>query len=249
MTLRKVTILAVDDDARILRMIQRILELEGYRVIKAINGEDALAAFDEGTPDLVLLDIMMPGMDGSAVCERIREFSQVPIIMVTAKGDETEKVRCLDAGADDYVTKPFSSKEFAARIRVALRHTTLWDERSDPKLVFKDMEIDFARHKVTLNGRELDLTATEHRLLSYLARNAGRILTPDQILGQVWGENYTGETHLLQVNIARLRRKIKDDVKKPVYIVTRPGIGYMMPEEAPVEVSKVQVKNREAGLD
>jgi len=225
---KKASVLVVDDDVHILRMTGRILELEGYRVLTASNGEIALDIFDKETPDLVLLDIMMPGMDGYTVCQRIREFSQIPIIMVTAKGNDEEKVQGLDAGADDYVTKPFSSKELAARVRAVLRRATLWDERPEPAFCSNELVVDFASHRVTLTGGELDLTATEYRILSYLARNAGRVLTPDQILEKVWGEEYIGETHLLQVNIARLRQKLGDDAKNPRYILTRPGIGYSM---------------------
>ena len=224
----KTSLLVVDDDVRILRMMQRILELEGYRVLTASSGEAALDIFDEKTPDLVLLDIMMPNMDGYTVCRRIREFSQIPIIMVTGKDNDEEKVQGLDAGADDYVTKPFSAKELGARVRAVLRRTKLWDERPEPAFHSDDLVVDFARHRVTLSGQEVNLTATEYRLLSYLARNADRVVTPDQILGQVWGEEYVGEFHLLQVNIARLRQKLNDDTKNPRYILTRPGIGYTM---------------------
>jgi len=228
MPLGKTSLLVVDDDVRILRMMQRILELEGYRVLTASSGEAALDIFDEKTPDLVLLDIMMPNMDGYTVCRRIREFSQTPIIMVTGKDNDEEKVQGLDAGTDDYVTKPFSAKELGARVRAVLRRTKLWDEHPEPAFHSDDLVVDFARHRVTLSGQEVNLTATEYRLLSYLARNADRLVTPDQILGQVWGEEYGGEFHLLQVNIARLRQKLNDDTKNPRYILTRPGIGYTM---------------------
>lgn len=228
MPARKVSVLVVDDDVRILRMMQRILELEGYRVLNATGGEAALNVFDEETPDLVLLDIMLPDIDGYTVCRRVREFSQVPIIMVTAKDNVEEKVEGLDAGADDYVAKPFSSGELVARVRAVLRRTKLWDEHTGPALYSSDLVIDFARHKVTLGGQEVNLTATEYRLLSYLARNADRVVTADQTLENVWGEEYIGETHLLQVTMARLRRKLSDDAKNSRYILTRPGIGYML---------------------
>jgi len=225
---KKTAVLVVDDDIRILRMMQRLLELEGYRVLTASHGEAALDVFTEESPDLVLLDIMMPNMDGYTVCQRIREFSTTPIIMVTAKGNEEEKVAGLDAGADDYVAKPFSSEELAARVRAVLRRTRLWAEPPKPSFHCADLVVDFSRHQVTLAGQEIHLTASEYHILSYLARNAGRVVTPDQILKKVWGEEYLGETHLLQVNMARLRQKLKDDAKNPRYIVTRPGIGYML---------------------
>jgi len=225
---RRVSVLAVDDDVRILRMMQHILELEGYRVLKASEGEASISLLYEETPELVLLDIMLPDTDGYTLCRRIREFSQVPIIMVTAKGNEEEKVQGLEAGADDYVTKPFSAKELVARVRAVLRRTKAWDELPEPTFYFNDLVIDYVGHKITLDGQEVNLTATEYRLLSYLVHNAGRVVTPDQILQQVWGEEYAGETHLLQVNMARLRQKLRDDARNSRYIFTRPGIGYML---------------------
>jgi len=225
---RKTAVLVVDDDPRILRMAQRILELEGYRVLKAINSTAAFDILEEEAPALILLDIMMPGMDGYTVCQRIREFSQVPIIMVTARGSDEEKVKGLDIGADDYVTKPFSAGELVARVKAVLRRSKFWDVPLEPALHCHDLVIDFARHVVTLEGQEVNLTATEYRLLSYLARNAGRVVTPDQVVEQVWGEEYLGETHLLQVNMARLRQKLGDKARNSRYILTRPGIGYMM---------------------
>jgi len=225
---RKALVLVVDDDTRILRMLQRMLEFEGYRVLTAGNGKAVLNVFDEVIPDLVLLDIMLPNMDGYTVCQRIREFSQIPIIMITAKSSDKEKIRGLDAGADDYVTKPFSAGDVAARVRAVLRRTTLWDERPEPAFCSRGLVIDFARHTVTVNNEEVNLTATEYRLLSYLARNADRVVTPDQILGKVWGEEYISEPHLLQVSMARLRQKLGDNAKKPRYILTKPGIGYTM---------------------
>jgi len=228
---KKASVLAVDDDERMLRMIQRMLELEGYRVFTSSSGENALERFDEVTPDLVLLDILMPSMDGYAVCQCIREFAQTPIIMVTARGDDEGKVRGLDAGADDYVTKPFSSRVLAARVRAVLRRTDMWAERPQRPFCCKNLTIDFVRRRVNVERREVNLTAIEYTLLSYLAVNAGRVLTPDQILEKVWGEDYIGETHLLQVNMTRLRRKLGDDAKNASYIVTRSGIGYMMRQD------------------
>lgn len=228
MTSRDPLVLVVDDDVRMLRMMRRILELESYRVITAGSAEAAFDVFDREAPDVVLLDVMMPGMDGYAACQRIREFSQVPIMMVTARSVDEEKVRGLDSGADDYVTKPFSASELTARVRAVLRRTALWDDPPEPALKCGDLVIDFSRKRVTLGSQELNLTATEYRLLSYLARNADRVLTPDQILEKVWSERYVGETNLLQANITRLRKKLKEDARNPRYILTRQGIGYMM---------------------
>ena len=225
---KKTLVLVVDDDIRMLRMMKRILELEGFQVLIANNGDSALKTFDKETPDLVLLDIMMPDMDGYAVCQRIREFSQVPIIMVTARGDDKEKVEGLDIGADDYVTKPFSARELAARVRAVLRRIANHAKPQEAIFRYKDLVIDFTSRRVTVSNEELKLTSTEYKLLSYISLNAGRVVTPDQLLNKVWGEEYIGAPHLLQVNIARLRRKLGDDAKKPVYILTRPGIGYIM---------------------
>jgi len=229
MAYRKTSILLVDDDVRMLRMMQRILELENYRVLTASSGEAAFDILLDGeTPDLVLLDIVMPVMDGYSLCRHIREFSPVPVIMVTAKGEEEEKVAGLDSGADDYITKPFSSKELVARVRAVLRRTMLTTPSREHEFYCHDLVVDFARQRVTLGEREVNLTATEYRLLSYLAHNAGSVVTPDQILEGVWGGGYIGGSHLLQVNVARLRRKLMDDTKKPKYILTRSGIGYVM---------------------
>lgn len=228
MAARKASVLVVDDDVRILRMMRDILEQEGYRVLRTSSGAGALNALDRETPDLILLDIMMPDINGYTICQRIREFSQIPIIMVTAKGNDEEKIKGLDAGADDYVPKPFSSEELAARVRAVLRRTRYWDKPARPAFCCHDLVIDYARHRVSLGSREINLTATEYRLLSYLACNAGRIVTTVQILEAVWGEEYSGETHILQVTMARLRRKLNDAARNPGYIFTRPGIGYMM---------------------
>ena len=225
---KKSLILVVDDDIRMLRMMKRMLELEGFEVLTANCGEAALKAFERDTPALVLLDIMMPDMDGYIVCRRIREFSQVPIIMVTARGDDKEKVEGLNLGADDYVTKPFSASELAARVRAVLRRVSGQETTQEAVFRCKDMVIDFTSRRVLINNKELKLTSTEYKMLSYMSLNAGRVVTPDQLLNKVWGEEYVGAAHLLQVNIARLRKKLGDDAKKPDYIQTRPGIGYIM---------------------
>jgi len=227
MPTRKEPVLVVDDDARMLRMMQMILETEGFQVLMASNGEAALKVLIEQNPDLVLLDIMMPVMDGYTLCSRIREFSQIPIIMVTAKGNIEEIARGLNSGADDYVTKPFSSKVLIARVKAVLRRAKVWDKHPEPTFQSGDLMVDFASHQVNLAGKQIELTATEYRLLSYLIHNAGRLVTSDQILEAVWGEEYVGEHLLLRVNIARLRHKLGDDAKEPRFIFSRIGIGYM----------------------
>jgi DNA-binding response OmpR family regulator len=232
MSSKKLLVLVVDDDVRMLRMMKRMLELEGFQTVIANSGETALKTFEKETPDLILLDIMMPDMDGYTVCQRVREFSQVPIIMVSARGDDKEKVAGLNAGADDYVTKPFSASELAARVRAVLRRIGNHDQPAEAIFRNKDLVIDFSSHRVMVDNNELKLTSTEYKLLSYISLNAGRVVTPDQLLHKVWGEEYIGAPHLLQVNIARLRKKLGDDAKKPTYIMTRPGIGYIMTKTA-----------------
>jgi len=228
MSSKKILILVVDDDIRMLRMMKRMLELENFQTITANSGEAALKEFEKENPDLVLLDIMMPDMNGYTVCQHIREFSEVPIIMVTAMGDDKQKVEGLDIGADDYVTKPFSASELAARVRAILRRTGSQERQHNSLFRYKDLVIDYASNRVSMRDKELILTSTEYRLLSYISQNAGRVVTPDQLLNKVWGEAYLGAPHLLQVNIARLRKKLGDDARNPTYILTRPGIGYIM---------------------
>ena len=196
---RKSLILVVDDDIRMLRMMKRMLELEGFEALTANCGEAALKTFEKETPALLLLDIMMPDMDGYIVCRRIREFSQVPIIMVTARGDDKEKVEGLNIGADDYVTKPFSASELAARVRAVLRRVSSQEITQEAVFRYKDMVIDFTSRRVLVNNQELKLTSTEYKMLSYISLNAGRVVTPDQLLNKVWGEEYVGAAHLLQV--------------------------------------------------
>jgi len=241
MTPKKASVLVVDDDIRILRMIKRMLELEGYQVFTAGSGQEALDTLDEETQDIILLDIMMPDIDGYTVCQRIREFSQIPIIMVTAKGADEEKIKGLDAGADDYVTKPFSASELAARVRAALRRTKISVLPGAPVFRSKDLLIDFVQHRAFVGNEEVNLSSIEYRILCYLALNAGRVITHTLLLDKVWGSEYTGDSHLLHVSIARIRQKIGDDAKNPAYILTRPGIGYMLlkpTEEPPADCNR-----------
>ena len=185
MSSKKALVLVVDDDIRMLRMMKRMLELENFQTITASNGEAALKVFEKEDPDLVLLDIMMPDMDGYTVCQHIREFSEVPIIMVTAMGDDKEKVEGLDTGADDYVTKPFSASELAARVRAVLRRTIVQDRLPESVFHYLDLVIDFASHRVMVADGEIELTPTEYKVLSYLSCNAGRVVTPDQLMIEV----------------------------------------------------------------
>ena len=236
MTARKARIVTADDDPQLLRLIARNLEFEGYDVETASDGALALEQIERVAPDLVLLDVMMPRMDGFTVCQRVREFSSVPIIIITARGQDQDKVKGLDLGADDYLTKPFSVDELLARVRAVLRRAQL---RADEALNGRAMvvtvgalTVDFAQHLVTRSGQEITLTPTEYRLLAYLVQNVGRVLTQDLLLEHVWGADYVGESHMLQVNMNRLRRKLEVDPFHPQYLKTKVGIGYMLVEPA-----------------
>jgi DNA-binding response OmpR family regulator len=236
MPLKKTTILAADDDPQILRLVTRNLQIDGYEVIAVSDGQAALEQIEAHSPDLALLDIMMPRMDGFTVTQRVREFSSVPIIILTARGEDQDKIHGLDLGADDYLTKPFSVEELLARVRAVIRRSQL---AADPHglttiTMVGELMIDYAQHLVTMRGREVALTPTEYRILAYLAQNAGRVVTQDLLLEQVWGTDYLGESHMLQVNINRLRRKIDDDHTHPRYLLTKVGVGYALanPPEA-----------------
>ena len=222
MTFRRISALVVNSDIHLLRMLCRILELEGYRVLAAKSGKVALAILKHEDPDLALLDVILPDSDGYTVYRHIRQSSPAPILLIS------DKVQGLESGADDYIIKPFSAKELTARIKAVLRRSQLWEDRLKSSCHIRDLTVDFASQRVTLAGEEIDLTATEYRILAYLAQNVGRVLATDQIIGLIWGNQYCGESHLLQVNIARLRKKLKDDSRNPIYISTRRGIGYII---------------------
>ena len=226
---KKSCVLLVEDDPRVLRLEQMVLEKEGFSVVVAASGEEALEMLAEITPSLIVLDVGLPGIDGFTACSRIREFSQVSIIMVTGKDFNEDKVRGLNLGADDYITKPFSPSELAARVKAALRRSEMNNHVTERAVQVGELFIDFASNRVLLGNNEVMLSDTEYRLLSYLARNAGRIVTRDQILERIWGEEYVGEDHLLHVNIGRLRLKLEDKTRRPKYILTRRGIGYSFP--------------------
>ncbi len=231
MPTKKTTILTADDDPQLLRLVARNLQLEGYEVLTASDGKQALEQIEAMLPDLVLLDVMMPKMDGFTVCQRVREFSTVPVIMVTARGQDQDKVRGLDMGADDYLTKPFSVDELLARVRAVLRRTNYTSNENNAAraaVTIGDLHIDFTQHLVAMAGTEVILTPTEYRILSYLAQNVGRVVTQDLLLEHVWGSEYVGESHMLQVNVNRLRRKLEVDPIHPRYILTKVGIGYLL---------------------
>lgn len=231
MPLKKTTVLTADDDPHLLRLVMRNLQLEGYEVLAVSDGQQALEQIKAHAPDLVLLDVMMPKMDGFTVCQQVRAFSAVPIIMVTARGQEQDKVQGLDLGADDYLTKPFGVEELLARVRAVLRRAqfTASDQApTSPNTTIGELTIDYSQHLVTLAGQEVELTPTEYRILAYLAQNAGHVVTQDLLLEHVWGAGYMGESHILQVNVNRLRHKLEPDPTHPRYILTKVGIGYLI---------------------
>jgi two-component system KDP operon response regulator KdpE len=225
----KARILVVDDEPRYIRAMQANLEARGYEVLAAQNGQTAVELARRQPPDLILLDIRMPGLDGHEVCRRIREFSPVPIIMLTALSDEVSKVKGLDTGADDYVTKPFSIVELLARVRAALRRAELSKQpEASPTFQVGDLLVDFSRRRVFVGGQEVSLTPTEYRLLCELARQAGRVLMPDYLLKKVWGIEHVKDARLVWQVMHRLRRKIERDPQNPRYIQTRAGMGYIL---------------------
>jgi two-component system, OmpR family, KDP operon response regulator KdpE len=230
MTEKQTTILIVDDDLQLLQLVALNLELEGYAVLLAGDGKQALSQIERHAPDLVVLDVMMPSMDGFTVCHRVREFSTIPIIIVTAKGRSQDKVRGLNLGADDYLTKPLDMDELLARVRAVLRRAQFReDERAlSTTMTIGKLTIDFGQHQVFVADRKVVLTPTEYRLLAYVARHAGRIVSQDALLEQIWGKEYVGEHHMLQVNINRLRHKLEPDPTHPRYLLTEPGIGYIL---------------------
>jgi DNA-binding response OmpR family regulator len=231
---RKATILAVDDEPRVLKLLKANLESSGYAVLTAEDGEQALQTFERELPDLVLLDLMLPRMDGYAVCRRIREFSAVPVIMLTARSEQVDLIHGFEVGADDYLTKPFSITELLVRVQAVLRRSK-WPEEIVSRKNFKvgPIEIDFAQHLVTSAGAPVKLTPTEYRLLAYMASNANRVLVHRELLRAVWGPEYGEETEYLRVYMRYLRKKLEPEPSAPQYLLTQPGAGYMLhqPEE------------------
>lgn len=219
--------LIIDDDAKLVQALELYLSKAGYEVITAADGLEGLQEMYAHRPDLIILDIMMPKMDGWKACRRIREVSDVPIIMLTARGQEYDKVKGLKQGADDYVAKPFGLKELAARVEAVLRRTRL-PPPTEGAVLYADEElvIDSERWEVSRGGEPLELTATERRLLFYLVHNAGRVLTHRQLLERVWGPEYIDEVDYVKLYIWRLRQKIEEEPSQPRYILTERGIGY-----------------------
>ena len=224
-----VRVLVVDDERAIRRFLRAALEAHGYVAIEATTGEEAIRAAVNDRPDLVILDLGLPDREGIDVTRRIREWSEIPIIILSVREREAEKIAALDAGADDYLTKPFGTGELMARMRVVLRRMA--QPETSPTFQVGGLVVDLAHRQVTRDGQETSLTPTEYDLLRVLVQNAGKVLTHRQLLRQVWGIGYESEVHLLRVNISNLRRKLEPEPARPHYILTEPGVGYRLRSE------------------
>lgn len=219
-------VLVVDDENSIRRYLRAALGAQGFAVYEASNGEDAIKGVIANHPDIIILDLGLPDFDGIEVTRRLREWSQTPIIILSVREAENDKIAALDAGADDYLTKPFGTGELMARMRVAMRR--LIGKADEPVLQVENLKMDLSRRLVTVNDGEIALTPTEYDILRLLLQNAGRVLTHRQLLRQVWGTAYESEMHLLRVNISNLRRKIEADPARPHYLLTESGVGYRL---------------------
>ena len=219
-------VLVVDDERAIRRFLRTSLAANGYVVFEATNGAEALEAVVRDRPDVMILDLGLPDMDGIQVTARLREWSPMPIIVLSVRDQEADKIAALDAGADDYLTKPFGVGELMARMRVVLRRIA--HPETDPVFTTRDLVVDLARRLVRVRGRDVQLTPTEYDLLRVLVTHAGKVLTHQQLLRQVWGLGYDSESHLLRVNISNLRQKIERNSARPEYIITEPGVGYRL---------------------
>ncbi len=226
MTETAIAILVVDDERPIRRFLRSSLQSRGYAVEEAASGQEALRAAAQFRPDVIILDLGLPDMDGIQVTRQLREWTHIPIIILSVRDREEDKIAALDAGADDYLTKPFGIGELTARLRVCLRHS----QRGEQEPIFSvgGLRVDVSRRQVWVEEREVDLTPTEYDLLRLLVQHAGRVLTHRQMLREVWGVAYESESHLLRVNISNLRRKIEPDPNRPEYVLTEPGVGYRL---------------------
>jgi two-component system, OmpR family, KDP operon response regulator KdpE len=219
-------ILVVDDEKQIRRMLKAALEGYGYDIAEAASGQEGLSQTSIFHPDVVILDLGLPDIDGIEVIERLREWTQVPVIVLSVREHEDDKIKALDVGADDYVTKPFSMGELLARLRAALRRTA--GSEDTPILTFGELSVDIAHRNVSVRGEEVKLTPTEYEVLKYLAQQAGRVVTHRQLLKAVWGSNYQEHSQYLRVYVGQLRRKLEVDPSQPAYIITEPGVGYRL---------------------
>jgi two-component system, OmpR family, response regulator len=224
-------VLVVEDDTNLLEAIKYNFRKEGYNVVTASDGETALEVARKENPDILILDIMLPKLNGFEVCRILRKETTVPILMLTAKADETDKIVGLEIGADDYMTKPFSMRELMARVRAMLRRAKMSEVASTVEpvsLIVNSLEIDIARHKVSFSGKQLELSPKEFDLLAFLARNKGLVFSREQLLEKVWGYDFAGDTRTVDVHISWLRQKIEADVTRPRYLITVRGTGYKL---------------------
>ncbi len=231
---QRVSILIIEDEKSVRDFMKKTLEAYGYRVETAQNGEEGLTMISSHIPDMVLLDLGLPDLDGTEIIKKTREWSSMPIIVVSARTQEKEKVSALDAGADDYITKPFGNDELMARIRTALRHNNILTtdkEKADRAYKAKGLSIDFEKRIVTIDGEEIHLTRVEYKIVSLLAKNSGRIMTYDALIEEVWGPYADDNNRILRVNMANIRRKIEKNTGEPEYIFTELGVGYRMLED------------------
>ncbi len=232
MSISPPTILLIEDEEPIRKFLRVSLAAHDYRLIESVTGKDGLLQAATARPDLIILDLGLPDMDGLEVTRQIREWSQMPIIIVSARGKEQDKVVALDAGADDYLTKPFGVSELLARLRVALRHNATTPANPEPVFSAGALRVDLARREVFLANKPVHLTPTEYRLLCILVKHAGRVLTHRQLLGEVWGPNSSQEAHYLRVYMNQLRQKLEPNPAQPVHLITEPGIGYRLKDHA-----------------
>ena len=231
---QKISVLIIEDEKSICDFIGKTLDSHEYKVTAANNGKDGLALITSSLPDLVLLDLGLPDMDGMDIIRKTREWSSLPIIVISARTQEKEKVQALDAGADDYITKPFGTFELLARIRTAIRHNNkLSDDSQNANRPYAadGLTIDFERRLVTLHGKEIHLTRVEYKIVSLLAKNSGKVMTYDTLIDQVWGPYADDNNRILRVNMANIRRKIEENPGEPKYIFTELGVGYRMRED------------------
>ena len=223
-----VRILVIEDEAPIRRFLRASLEAQQYHLTEAVSGKEGLTLAATDAPDLVLLDLGLPDVDGLEVLRRLREFLTVPIIIISARGKEHDKIDGLDAGADDYLTKPFSVGELAARIRVALRHAARPSDSPIPRIETGDLMVDLENRRVELKNEEIRLTPNEYKFLAVLARNSGKVVTQNQIMTEVWGNNRPGQEHHVRVYMHQLRQKIEAEPARPRYLITEPWVGYRL---------------------
>lgn len=228
MTVPGPLILLVEDEPQMLRFLRASLGTHGYRLVESESGADGLAQAASRNPDVILLDLGLPDMDGIEVTRRIREWTKTPIIVLSARGQDEDKIHALDAGADDYLTKPFSVGELLARIRVALRHVAEGAPGEEPVFTLDTLTVDLAKREVRRDGEEVHLTPTEYRLLGTLIKHAGKVVTHRQLLKEVWGPPYVEHTQYLRVFMAQLRQKLESDPAKPRYLLNEPGVGYRL---------------------